>query len=266
MGTVVRGKFDGEGWGRWAAWWIGGWWRGQRFSVGAGAYTYTLASRLPTRLLDTLLAIPHRLTTFHAYLSGQPLVPMTPRPPAHARLSSSTASNAGNRALSASRSTVLPTAGEKEKERGEGAEDSGTIRTRPRKSVTNVAGSLGITSTGSPLNAVNTPNTPTPTLDGSSITPDGSLLQSTPTLSSPLGQRRKEERDPGSPLSSPEEDDDDLYPSQPQSETVSEFDFSSEGEGAGPDTGSGTGTRSGSGARSARSGTTTGSWVNVRDV
>ena len=34
------------------------------------AYTYTLASYLPTRLLDTLLLIPHRLSTFHARLYG----------------------------------------------------------------------------------------------------------------------------------------------------------------------------------------------------
>ncbi|KDQ18060.1 hypothetical protein BOTBODRAFT_52866 [Botryobasidium botryosum FD-172 SS1] len=253
LGTVVRGRFEGEGWAKWAAWWIGGWWRGQRFSVGAGAYTYTLASHLPTRFLDTLLAIPHRLTSLHAYIYGQPIVPATPRPPAHTRLSSSTTTalaSTANKPSSASRSIVLPTT--VERERGEGVEESGTIRSRPRKSVSSTVGSPGIANTGAlssaNLNAVNTPDTPTPTLGAPQP-------QSTPTAStSGIGRKRQDEREPGSPLSSPEEDYDDLYPSQPQSE----FDFSSEGEGTGPETGSRT--------RSARSGNTTESWVDVSDT
>ncbi|KAI6005844.1 hypothetical protein EDD15DRAFT_2427094 [Pisolithus albus] len=37
------------------------WIRGNRFSIGAGAGTYTLASFLPTRVLDCLLGLPHIL-------------------------------------------------------------------------------------------------------------------------------------------------------------------------------------------------------------
>lgn len=37
------------------------WIRGNRFSIGAGAGTYTFASFLPTRLLDCLLGLPHIL-------------------------------------------------------------------------------------------------------------------------------------------------------------------------------------------------------------
>ncbi|KAG8721517.1 hypothetical protein FRC08_012393 [Ceratobasidium sp. 394] len=37
------------------------WWKGSKRPVGAGARTYTLASRLPTRVLDFLLSFPHGL-------------------------------------------------------------------------------------------------------------------------------------------------------------------------------------------------------------
>ncbi|KAK0239750.1 hypothetical protein EDD85DRAFT_823179 [Armillaria nabsnona] len=54
------------------------WLRGERFSVGAGAHTYKLASVLPSLILDTLLNIPYWLIAMrNALLPTQPFV----RPP-----------------------------------------------------------------------------------------------------------------------------------------------------------------------------------------
>ncbi|ESK85150.1 hypothetical protein Moror_3582 [Moniliophthora roreri MCA 2997] len=53
---------------------------GERFSVGAGALTYRLASHLPTSVLDVLLAIPHWLVGIrNRLLPSQPFV--LPSPP-----------------------------------------------------------------------------------------------------------------------------------------------------------------------------------------
>ncbi|KAG7089696.1 hypothetical protein E1B28_011351 [Marasmius oreades] len=55
------------------------WVCGERFSVGAGARTYRLASYLPTILLDALLNIPHFLISIrNALLPSQPF--LVPRP------------------------------------------------------------------------------------------------------------------------------------------------------------------------------------------
>ncbi|KAK0484044.1 hypothetical protein IW261DRAFT_1466403 [Armillaria novae-zelandiae] len=54
------------------------WLRGERFSVGAGAHTYRLASVLPSLILDTLLNVPYWLIAMrNALLPTQPFV----RPP-----------------------------------------------------------------------------------------------------------------------------------------------------------------------------------------
>ncbi|KAK0196748.1 hypothetical protein F5146DRAFT_1012805, partial [Armillaria mellea] len=51
------------------------WLRGERFSVGAGAHTYRLASVLPSLILDTLLNIPYWLIAVrNALLPTQPFV------------------------------------------------------------------------------------------------------------------------------------------------------------------------------------------------
>ncbi|KIL00949.1 hypothetical protein PAXRUDRAFT_821158 [Paxillus rubicundulus Ve08.2h10] len=53
------------------------WMRGDRFSVGGGAYTYTIASFLPPVLLDSLLVLPHTLMDIrNRYL---PISPTQPR-------------------------------------------------------------------------------------------------------------------------------------------------------------------------------------------
>jgi len=60
------------------------WIRGERFSVGAGATTYRLASHLPSHILDTLLKIPHLLVSIrNALLPIPPTLPsLPPTPPA----------------------------------------------------------------------------------------------------------------------------------------------------------------------------------------
>jgi hypothetical protein len=52
--------------------------RGERFSVGAGASTYTLASYLPSGILNTLLIIPHFLVSVRNSLL--PVAPAIPQP------------------------------------------------------------------------------------------------------------------------------------------------------------------------------------------
>lgn len=65
------------------------WTFGERFSVGAGAQTYRLASHLPTLLLDTMLNIPHFLISIRtALLPSQPFV--LPRPVMKPRADTST--------------------------------------------------------------------------------------------------------------------------------------------------------------------------------
>ncbi|KAJ7709553.1 hypothetical protein B0H17DRAFT_1028316 [Mycena rosella] len=55
------------------------WMRGERFSIGAGASTYKLASFLPPLLLDTLINIPHFLISLrNALLPIQPFVRYPP--------------------------------------------------------------------------------------------------------------------------------------------------------------------------------------------
>ncbi|KAG8911375.1 hypothetical protein FRC02_006655 [Tulasnella sp. 418] len=44
------------------------WWRGDRFSIGAGASSYSLASRLPIRFLDILLLLPRRILSYRDWL------------------------------------------------------------------------------------------------------------------------------------------------------------------------------------------------------
>ncbi|KAJ7149363.1 hypothetical protein C8R46DRAFT_1009407 [Mycena filopes] len=82
--TVSGGKFGpslfgiGLGIGR-----IRNWIRGERFSVGAGASTYKIASFLPPLLLDTLISIPHFLISVrNALLPVQPYVRHVPSLPA----------------------------------------------------------------------------------------------------------------------------------------------------------------------------------------
>lgn len=49
------------------------WIRGENFSVGAGAYTYRMASHLPSLLLDGLLSLPHFLISIrNRLLPAQP--------------------------------------------------------------------------------------------------------------------------------------------------------------------------------------------------
>ncbi|KAI0340063.1 hypothetical protein BDW22DRAFT_1421839 [Trametopsis cervina] len=56
------------------------WIRGDRIAVGAGAWTYTIASKLPSILLDSLLVLPHFILSIHnAILPVPPHV--TPLPP-----------------------------------------------------------------------------------------------------------------------------------------------------------------------------------------
>ncbi|KAJ7721544.1 hypothetical protein DFH07DRAFT_946852 [Mycena maculata] len=67
------------------------WIRGERFSIGAGASTYKLASFLPPLLLDTLINIPHFLISLrNSLLPVQPFVrlppPLPPVRPAQAPL------------------------------------------------------------------------------------------------------------------------------------------------------------------------------------
>ncbi|KAG9048731.1 hypothetical protein FS837_012167 [Tulasnella sp. UAMH 9824] len=46
----------------------GDWWRGHRFSVGAGAGTYSAASYLPLWILDPLILLPQRLITYRDWM------------------------------------------------------------------------------------------------------------------------------------------------------------------------------------------------------
>lgn len=46
----------------------GDWWRGNRFSVGAGAGTYTAASYLPLWILDPLILLPRRLVAYRDWM------------------------------------------------------------------------------------------------------------------------------------------------------------------------------------------------------
>ncbi|KAG8893951.1 hypothetical protein FRB99_001620 [Tulasnella sp. 403] len=52
--------------------WVGlmlqDWWRGDRFSVGAGAGSYALAAYLPPRVLDALLFLPQQLIQYHDWV------------------------------------------------------------------------------------------------------------------------------------------------------------------------------------------------------
>ncbi|KAG7448086.1 uncharacterized protein BT62DRAFT_930169 [Guyanagaster necrorhizus] len=58
---------------------IKNWLRGERFSVGAGAHTYKLASVLPSLILDTLLNIPYFLISVrNALLPAQPFIRTPP--------------------------------------------------------------------------------------------------------------------------------------------------------------------------------------------
>jgi len=51
---------------------IRNWIRGERFAVGAGAHTYTYASYLPSKVLNTLLNIPHFLVSIRNSLLCTP--------------------------------------------------------------------------------------------------------------------------------------------------------------------------------------------------
>jgi hypothetical protein len=57
------------------------WIRGERFAVGAGARTYTYASYLPSKVLNTLLAIPHFLVAIRNSLLPSPPQPSPPPQP-----------------------------------------------------------------------------------------------------------------------------------------------------------------------------------------
>ncbi|KAF5373655.1 hypothetical protein D9758_000779 [Tetrapyrgos nigripes] len=76
VGVISNGTYGpslfgfGLGLGR-----IRNWLRGERFSVGAGAYTYKVASHLPSLVLDTLLNLPAFLISIrNALLPTQPFV------------------------------------------------------------------------------------------------------------------------------------------------------------------------------------------------
>lgn len=56
------------------------WWRGNRFGVGAGAYTYTVASWLPTVVLEALLNLPGWLIALRNRLLPLPPPPVQPVP------------------------------------------------------------------------------------------------------------------------------------------------------------------------------------------
>lgn len=47
---------------------VGDWWRGNRFSVGAGAGTYSAASYLPLWILDPLILLPQRLIAYRDWM------------------------------------------------------------------------------------------------------------------------------------------------------------------------------------------------------
>jgi hypothetical protein len=85
VGVVSGGRYGQSifgihlGFGR-----LGNWILGERFSVGAGATTYRLASHLPSALLDSLLNIPHYLVSIRNALLPipPPIVPTLPPTPA----------------------------------------------------------------------------------------------------------------------------------------------------------------------------------------
>jgi hypothetical protein len=56
------------------------WWRGHRFGVGAGAHTYTVASWLPTVLLEALLNLPGWLIALRNRMLPLPPPPVQPVP------------------------------------------------------------------------------------------------------------------------------------------------------------------------------------------
>ena len=58
------------------------WWRGNRFGVGAGAHTYTVASWLPTVVLEALLNLPGWLIALRNRLLPlpPPPIPLVPQP------------------------------------------------------------------------------------------------------------------------------------------------------------------------------------------
>jgi len=60
VGVVTEGR-HGAAWIDLGIGKIRNWINGERFSVGAGAYTYNVASHLPSLILDSLLNIPHFL-------------------------------------------------------------------------------------------------------------------------------------------------------------------------------------------------------------
>jgi len=61
---------------------IRNWIRGERFSVGAGAHTYRIASNLPSLILDGLLNLPHFLISLrNRILPVEPFVRQTPDVP-----------------------------------------------------------------------------------------------------------------------------------------------------------------------------------------
>ncbi|EKM82586.1 hypothetical protein AGABI1DRAFT_52867 [Agaricus bisporus var. burnettii JB137-S8] len=82
---------------------IKNWIRGERFSVGAGAQTYKLASHLPSSLLDVLLNVPHVLVGIRNYLlPSQPFVLPPGDSAAPTRPKSKVISNAASQASSQS--------------------------------------------------------------------------------------------------------------------------------------------------------------------
>ncbi|KIJ10508.1 hypothetical protein PAXINDRAFT_164271 [Paxillus involutus ATCC 200175] len=82
------------------------WMRGDRFSVGGGAYTYTIVSFLPAVLLDSLLALPRTLVDIRNRLL--PVYPTQPRHvPVTPVLPPVSAPPTGTPALAATSSLVL---------------------------------------------------------------------------------------------------------------------------------------------------------------
>ncbi|KAI0086144.1 hypothetical protein BDY19DRAFT_363148 [Irpex rosettiformis] len=59
------------------------WWRGDRFGVGAGVWTYAIASRLPTTILDRLLVFPHVVLHIRNIIFGRNALPYPPPPVVH---------------------------------------------------------------------------------------------------------------------------------------------------------------------------------------